>query len=401
MKTPWIIPRNSAMDVNQVRQCISNDVVRRLEKISIELLDVEVKPTLDTFNRKMIFSGYSLEDRLTTLEDGLTKFYHKLEARRSQQFRYRSSVETLINRERKDAIGKTTWYKGWGRKPGDNPDSTRHHLGRRGTKRKTEDQPRMDTRAVIFVEHTPGSTLAKKLRDEENKMAEVTGYKIRIVEKGGDRLDRMLIQADLEEGADCQRDDCRLCESKVITGKTKQSCTRRNLTYRAECLFCKESEVLRPAEYIGETGTDLYTRAKRHYQLWVRGDTSSWMLRHHFETHKEVPREDVHFSFEAIKYHRTAFERQVEEACLIKWSRGDPGINNCNLKLEYNRSIVPELGDMGATPEDIKKSETITKEILAWREARKSRPPENITIKRKNVPRMVPTKQKRKVANTD
>ena len=44
----------------------------------------------------------------------------------------------------------------------------------------------MDTRSVLFVDHTPGSRLATQLRWEEAKLAEMTGYKIKIVERAGE-----------------------------------------------------------------------------------------------------------------------------------------------------------------------------------------------------------------------
>ena len=109
------------------------------------------------------------------------------------------------------------------------------------------------------------------------------------------------------------------------------------------------------------------------------------MMRHHIEVHPEVPREQIEWSFEGIRFHRTAFERQVEEACLIKWSRGDHEIQNCNQKMEYNRCIVPELGDPDApTPKEVRRSEETTEKILEWRRKRKSLPNEKLTIKRKS-----------------
>ena len=41
----------------------------------------------------------------------------------------------------------------------------------------------MDTRGVLFVDYTPGSRLAKRLRKEEEKIAEVCGYKVKIITK--------------------------------------------------------------------------------------------------------------------------------------------------------------------------------------------------------------------------
>lgn len=74
---------------------------------------------------------------------------------------------------------------------------------------------------------------------------------------------------------------------------------------------------------------------------------------------------------EVIKYHRTAFERQVQEACLIKWSMADPGIRNLNRKFEYNRSIIPELGKSEEpTKKEREQDEAITEKILKWKAER-------------------------------
>ena len=243
---------------------------------------------------------------------------------------------------------KVTWYRGWRKKP---PKKFKNHPRGildhpRGTSMKTnkDSSEKVEVKGVLFVEHTPDSTLANRLREEENRLSQTTGYRIKIVEKAGDRLDRTLIKSDVKEGKDCERSDCRVCISKPITMKSGQSCSRRSLTYRGTCFICKDSDSLPTAEYIGETGADLYTRSRTHQRLWERADIRSWMLRHYVLTHQDIERSQVEFTFEAIKFHRTAFKRQVQESCLIKWSKQDPEKNNLNNKCEYNRSIIPELG---------------------------------------------------------
>ena len=44
---------------------------------------------------------------------------------------------------------------------------------------------KLEVRGVLFVDHTQGSQLAKKMKTEEFKLAEVTGYKVKVVEKAG------------------------------------------------------------------------------------------------------------------------------------------------------------------------------------------------------------------------
>ena len=57
-----------------------------------------------------------------------------------------------------------------------------------------------------------------------------------MIEKAGDRIDRRLIKSDIKEGANCEREDCCVCLSNLITKKKGQPCNRKGLTYRGECL---------------------------------------------------------------------------------------------------------------------------------------------------------------------
>ena len=73
MRSPWILLRMSAMC--PVRQCIAQDAVRRLDKICDKRFEKDATDVLHHFNQNMIHSGYNLKERLTTLEDGITKYF--------------------------------------------------------------------------------------------------------------------------------------------------------------------------------------------------------------------------------------------------------------------------------------------------------------------------------------
>ena len=45
-----------------------------------------------------------------------------------------------------------------------------------------------DIKSVMFCPYTKNGELAKQLRNEEEKLQELTGYKIKIVEQVGDKL---------------------------------------------------------------------------------------------------------------------------------------------------------------------------------------------------------------------
>ena len=53
-----------------------------------------------------------------------------------------------------------------------------------------------EVKTVMFVPYTQGSELAKRLRDAEKTLQELTGYKIKMVERTGLKLEEMLHRAD-------------------------------------------------------------------------------------------------------------------------------------------------------------------------------------------------------------
>ena len=60
-------------------------------------------------------------------------------------------------------------------------------------------KPPARTATVVFVASTKGGILARKLREREEVMSEITGFKIRIQEAGGTQL-RNKFNTDLGKG---------------------------------------------------------------------------------------------------------------------------------------------------------------------------------------------------------
>ena len=95
----------------------------------------------------------------------------------------------------------------------------------------------------MFVPYTRGSELAKELRETEYQMGDMTGSRLKVVERAGVKLMDMLTRANPWKGQDCGRQKCLLCETKKYTGKhLGQECTRRNLVYETRCITCEERE---------------------------------------------------------------------------------------------------------------------------------------------------------------
>ena len=78
-------------------------------------------------------------------------------------------------------------------------------------------------------------------------MEAMTGYRLKIVERGGTKLVDILHKANPWAGRDCKRKRCLMCTSRTEEGrKDEQDCKKRKLAYETSCRTCverKESEI--------------------------------------------------------------------------------------------------------------------------------------------------------------
>ena len=84
-----------------------------------------------------------------------------------------------------------------------------------GRKKSRREEPK----SVLFCPYTPGSELAKKLRESEENMEKLSGFKIKIVEEAGEKIMDILHSSNPWRGENCGREGCWLCETKEMTEK--------------------------------------------------------------------------------------------------------------------------------------------------------------------------------------
>ena len=104
---------------------------------------------------------------------------------------------------------KTTWYK-QKKKPEEEKEKGSGKKGREAEREKPEIQGRTKVKAVMFVTQTKGSILAKKLRENQLEMEKMTGRRMKIVERAGEKIEDILHQSNPWSGADCRRKGCLL-----------------------------------------------------------------------------------------------------------------------------------------------------------------------------------------------
>ena len=78
---------------------------------------------------------------------------------------------------------------------------------------------------VVFVPSTKAGLLVRKLKEEEDRMADVTGFRIKLQEAGGKLVN--YLKKDVGEGQHYGREPCPPCDSS----DRRQNCRSRNLIY--------------------------------------------------------------------------------------------------------------------------------------------------------------------------
>ena len=176
--------------------------------------------------------------------------------------------------------------------------------------------------SVIFIPATPKGELRKKMQ----KRIDESDMSIKVIEKTGCTLKRILQKTSIAEKKECQDKECMICK----TSRKKGFCRKEGITYEIVCKDCKE-------RYIGETGRCGKERCKEHAEELKKKKESSVLWRHCREKHDGEKQE---FAYKVRQvFGRDATLRQLTEAIDIK--REDNLINN---KTEWNHTSLPRLG---------------------------------------------------------
>ena len=187
--------------------------------------------------------------------------------------------------------------------------------------------------APLFVPPTKDGKLATKLREEEEILGKVMGWKYKVVERGGRQLKELLTKSDMFSTEKCGRPSCMACRD---AGKPL-NCRRRGLVYETSCLECLDSNGGARARYVGETARSLSERYSEHVEDGEKGTKSSHMSKHWSVHHGG---NKTKFKVEIIGFFSSALERQVAESVRIDKCGAERILNS---KSVFSRSMVPRL----------------------------------------------------------
>ena len=340
MANSRVLNRKTAMSENGMVASLSQEVVRRCKNTSEELTQEQKNQVLDRYTEKLLTSGHSRKQAHRIMTAGLTGYERLLQKQKNGIANiHRPSSSGLAARNRKKLLSKTKWFKtkhqgakniNKERGPqlaGGNPNKVKSSISKENT---AEEIP---TTSILFVDHTPGGELAKRFREAEQQLSQLTGFRVKIAERNGIAV-KQLLQNDPWALARCERPDCYPCE----TGD-KQSCFTRNILYSHQCTACKKV-------YIGESSRSANERGGEHQDDFEKQKEDSHQFKHTENDHQgpDPPK----FEFRVIGTFQSAMTRQIAEAVRIR-REGEAILNS---KGVFNRCKLPRLVVEGREKEE-------------------------------------------------
>ena len=347
MSSNLVVHAKSALSEETKLSTLAEETCRRLRNTSRKLDKSRRMEILEELCTKMSTSGHTLKFMRRALAKGITNYAEKV--RKSQldpnekgyQPLYQDSRWMKNEKAKGKAMKKSTWYRD-GKQKFDEGKSKKNRETVKGRKSFQQDG-QVRTATVVFVPSTKGGVLTRKLREREEVLASLTGFKIRFQEAGGSQL-ASLFSTDLGKGKHCGR-DCPPCDGSST--ESRQNCKARNVVYETSCNICNPTEEkpsiqkegkIREGIYIGESSRSLHERSIEHLR-----DARSFSKKSHIAKHWMLAHPNINimptFSFKTIQKHNDCLSRQVGEAMKIYFSKD----NLLNSKNEYLQNCISRV----------------------------------------------------------
>ena len=342
MAKKTLIFRNSALGENVKVASMTQNLVRRMMNTSENVDFSERINVIDNFSNQVLSSGYSPEQTQKLVVAGLVG-YENILKKSTEEMRdlHRSAAGSLESRIKKKLLGRQQWFRDK-KKDAGSGKNTFHPSRPKHKKNKDKDSP-PETVCVMFVYQTPFGELAKRLQKVENDIAKVSGKRVKIVERSGTMVMRLLHKSNPWAGGNCGRDKCLSC----LNGPENQDCFIKNIVYEIKCLDCESTNQSGQSTnqnkipiYLGESSRSCWERGWEHLSKYQKGILCP-MTKHALDKHGGSKK--LKFQMKIVKRFFTALARMVGEAVLIARRSEDSNYILLNSKGEYNRCKLPRL----------------------------------------------------------
>ena len=290
-----LIHAKSAMDWKMKRTVLTQQIITILRNCSKELSWEKKCHHVTDMVKRLQFSGYDKKFRYEVVNSAINAYKIMEENDRNKiKHMYRTKAEILSDRNKTNNKKKENWFRKGG------------------------------YQSIIFVQATDNS----KLKKEYENVIQQSKLKIKIVEKTGKSLIRMLQISDPFKKENCERQDCHICKSG---GNGK--CYKQDVTYKIECLGCGH-------EQNGETSNSAYTRVGQHMNDLLNDNVHTFSsLKNHCENKHQGVRQEFKSSVTKT-FKDDPMKRQITEAVKIK---AVPTERSMNSRQEWNIARLPQV----------------------------------------------------------
>ena len=227
--------------------------------------------------------------------------------------------------------------------------------------------------STLLVPYTMGEVLRKSVQQAEDAFCELTGsQRVRIVEKGGDKLANLLCRNDpWAARRTCSDLSCATCRSKVwlseqkkearktgqglpesLVKTTSNQCRREGTTYVLQCLDCALSG--RRSLYQGESSHSARQRHAQHSKDLEQGVATSPLVDHAIRVHGGV-RPQVLYLIKNVEP-RPLYRAIRESVAIASQPMDDRNLNRCQ---EWGAPRVPILTVRGGDPAQGNKDDNV------------------------------------------
>ena len=298
-----VIQRKAALSLNSKRTVLTQECLRIMMNCHESIGWEKISEHLTYFMARMQAGGYNKSFRFQVLKLAIHAYESKREEERSGRApMYRAREWRRNERRREREKKKKEWYKKGGKE------------------------------SVMFVPATPDSELRKRMQEEIDR----EGFEIRIVEKSGTKLVRML-----QRNNPFRQKTCRDMQRCMVCKEGKGgACRDSGVTYKINCLGGDTDELggMCVGFYQGETDRNMFSRGGEHQDDLDNRRESSVLWKHCVEKHQSIQQK-----FEMVLTDRSrndATKRQILEAVRIQRANAEHIMNG---RSEWNSNRVPRL----------------------------------------------------------
>ena len=305
-KHPKVLLADSAISASSKRTILTQECLRRMRNTKIELGENVRNKYLNAFMVKLKNSGYNRKYRVEILDSAMKAFEKMLEEdRNGKKPLFRNKEWMREEREASKDDKKRNWYK-------DDKNSYK---------------------TVLFVPPTPGGVLTKELKKREQELNKNNSDRIKIIEKGGVKIESFLTKKNPFKKENCSVKLCPLCSNK--NKEVKILCNTNNVGYRWVCNTCKNKN--KTTVYEGESSRSARLRGKEHLMSYKNKKQDSVLYKHKILEHEE---EEVEFEMEITGVFQDALSRQADEAVRIQSRKSSELMNS---KSQFNHPPIARI----------------------------------------------------------